>query len=286
MTAVNRTMRGLDITPHTFPAHQYFEGIRPYRTIGIGDGGNEIGMGKIPREVIADNIPNGEQVACQTATDHLIVCGISNWGGYALAAGLVQPLSIASLPTLADGGFLTPRQSLNVAEPANVHLLDALEARFAGTGAKLRRLDHAGVKARVPRAKPVLVAGVLEEICSDIDVGGLLNQYIASFRRGGGAVETGFRVASVSRDGDHWRLSDGKRDLAARTIVNAAGAWADPVAAMAGAAPLGISPKRRTIVQVRVASDDVPADLPLTIDIAGTFYFKARGSQSALALPA
>jgi hypothetical protein len=57
-------------------------------TIGIGDGGNEIGMGKIPWEVIAKNIPNGHLIACRVPTDYNIVCGVSNWGAYGLAAGV------------------------------------------------------------------------------------------------------------------------------------------------------------------------------------------------------
>lgn len=86
-TGLNHTMRGRDITPWTAPAHRLFEGNRPYVTIGIGDGGNEIGMGKIAHDTISRNIPNGEMVACRTETDYLIVAGISNWGAYALAAG-------------------------------------------------------------------------------------------------------------------------------------------------------------------------------------------------------
>ncbi len=58
------------------------------QTIGIGDGGNEIGMGKIPHEIIAKNIPNGDLIHCRVPTDHLIVAGVSNWGAYALAAGI------------------------------------------------------------------------------------------------------------------------------------------------------------------------------------------------------
>ena len=85
----NHTMRGRDITDLTSPAHLLFEGSRDYVTIGIGDGGNEIGMGKVPFATIARNIPNGDRVACRTATDHLIVAGISNWGAYALAAGVM-----------------------------------------------------------------------------------------------------------------------------------------------------------------------------------------------------
>ena len=86
---LNRTMRGHDITSLTWPAHELFEGPRKYKTIGIGDGGNEIGMGKIPRHVIAKNIPDGDRVACRTATDHLIVSGTSNWGCIGLAAGIM-----------------------------------------------------------------------------------------------------------------------------------------------------------------------------------------------------
>jgi hypothetical protein len=90
------TMRGRDITELTRPAHLLFEledeGVsekwRP-ATIGIGDGGNEIGMGKIPWETIRRNIPNGGRIACRVPTDHLIVAGVSNWGAYALAAGVL-----------------------------------------------------------------------------------------------------------------------------------------------------------------------------------------------------
>jgi hypothetical protein len=82
--------RGRDLSQFTSPVHLLFEdGTRHplLRTIGIGDGGNEIGMGKIPREVIEANIPLGRTIACRTPTDWLIVAGTSNWGAYALAAG-------------------------------------------------------------------------------------------------------------------------------------------------------------------------------------------------------
>jgi D-glutamate cyclase len=85
----NHTMRGRDITDLTAPAHLLFERPRAYATIGIGDGGNEIGMGKVPYPTICKNIPNGELTACRTATDHSIVAGVSNWGAWALAAGVM-----------------------------------------------------------------------------------------------------------------------------------------------------------------------------------------------------
>ncbi len=99
------TMRGRDITEKMRPAHLLFEGVqgvkRP-RTIGIGDGGNEIGMGSIPWRVIRANIPGGGLIACRTAVDQLIVCGVSNWGGYGLAAGVLQLRGVKPPPRLFD----------------------------------------------------------------------------------------------------------------------------------------------------------------------------------------
>jgi hypothetical protein len=87
-----RNMLGRDVTDEMAPAHRPFEKTdvrrNPPVTIGIGDGGNEIGMGKIAAETIARNIPNGEHIACRVPTDYLIVAGVSNWGAYALAAGV------------------------------------------------------------------------------------------------------------------------------------------------------------------------------------------------------
>jgi hypothetical protein len=94
------TMRGRDITSSMSPAHRLFEVAARQEhgiiTIGIGDGGNEIGMGKIPWSIIRRNIPNGGLVACRIPADHLIVCGVSNWGAYGLATG-VQMLRDAPL---------------------------------------------------------------------------------------------------------------------------------------------------------------------------------------------
>jgi hypothetical protein len=81
------TMRGIDVTERMFPFHREFRS--PTWAIGIGDGGNEIGMGKLPHELVSECIPNGDRIHCRIATDHLIVAGVSNWGAYALAAGVL-----------------------------------------------------------------------------------------------------------------------------------------------------------------------------------------------------
>lgn len=194
-----------------------------------------------------------------------------------LGGPMIQPLTRASYAVLHDGGFLKPRASLEIADADGVALLDQMEARFAGSGVRMKRLDHDGVRGWVPRIKPVIVGGIVEEVGADIDVGGLHGSVLSAFRRAGGELVTDMRVDRIKRQANGWRLSAGARTIDAAVVVNAAGAWADGVAQMAGATPLGIVPKRRTIAQVQVATDDVPDTLPLTIDIAGTYYFRPEG---------
>jgi D-glutamate cyclase len=82
-----RNMRGLDISSYTAPLDDLFTA-GPWETIAIGDGGNEIGMGSLPRELIARHVDHGETIACITPARHLIVAGVSNWGAYALLGAL------------------------------------------------------------------------------------------------------------------------------------------------------------------------------------------------------
>jgi hypothetical protein len=85
-----RNMRNVDITQWTEPFDEMFKTARPrgVGTIGIGDGGNEIGMGKVHAR-ISSRLPG----ACVVATDTLIATGVSNWGGWALAMALLQSRS-------------------------------------------------------------------------------------------------------------------------------------------------------------------------------------------------
>lgn len=94
------TMRGIKTPPI-----RWMPGKGPVagrNTIGIGDGGNEIGMGKILHETIVKNIPNGDLIHCRVPTDHLIVAGVSNWGAYALAAGVFVLKGVTPPPDLFD----------------------------------------------------------------------------------------------------------------------------------------------------------------------------------------
>jgi D-glutamate cyclase len=82
-----RNMRGEDISAFTAPLDELFVA-RPWDTIAVGDGGNEIGMGALPRALIARHVEHGETIACVTPAHHLIVAGVSHWGVYALLGAL------------------------------------------------------------------------------------------------------------------------------------------------------------------------------------------------------
>ena len=87
------------------------------------------------------------------------------------------------------------------------------------------------------------------------------------------------RLEHSSPEPGGWRLAlaDG-REVRCAVLVNAAGAWADEVALIAGVSPLGIAPLRRTMVQLRIAPE-APASLPLVLDIAESFYFKPEAGR-------
>jgi hypothetical protein len=82
-----RNMRGHDIGAYTTLLDDLFLA-GPWDTIAIGDGGNEIGMGALPRALIGAHIAHGEDIACVTPATHLILAGVSHWGAYALLGGL------------------------------------------------------------------------------------------------------------------------------------------------------------------------------------------------------
>jgi hypothetical protein len=82
-----RNMRGTDISSHAAALDRLFSA-GPWRTIAIGDGGNEIGMGRVDAALIAEHVPLGEMIGCVVAADFLITAGVSHWGAYALLAAL------------------------------------------------------------------------------------------------------------------------------------------------------------------------------------------------------
>lgn len=190
---------------------------------------------------------------------------------------LVQPLTTASGPFLRDGGFLSSRQALTIGRGGQEARVEAFAARFAARGVEVAVLDRAELEARIPGLRAGWTSGALEPSCRDIDVAALHQHYLRQARRGGAEILTRARLASARRDGPGWRLElDGGRSIACGVIVNAAGAWADPVARLCGVREIGIAPLRRTMVQISV-SPPAPPSLPLVLDVDEKFYFKPEG---------
>ena len=189
------------------------------------------------------------------------------------------PLTLASGHWLRDHGFLSPRGALYIGQNSDAGALDGFMDRFATTGVAIERLDTPELTARLPGLRLEWSGAIWEPGCADIDVAGVHAHYLKAARERGVALHCRARLASAHRVDDMWMLTTEVGDRhAARVLVNAAGAWADPVAQMAGARPLGIQPLRRTVVQLRV--DPAPAaDLPLVLDIGGKFYFKPESGR-------
>jgi D-arginine dehydrogenase len=193
---------------------------------------------------------------------------------------LVQPLTTASKALLAappkdfaDAPFLKPRGAIHIADEGGQAALRELAEEFAGSSVALTEIGPAELRARLPMLKPGWEAALIEPSCSDIDVAALHSAYLKSSARAGTRLVTGASLRSARRDGGEWLLETAKDRFRVGILVNAAGAWADEVAHIAGIRCIGIRPYRRTIVQLQV---DPPAssDLPLVIDSRERFYFK------------
>jgi len=191
---------------------------------------------------------------------------------------IVSPLSAASADFLgnppsdfADSGFLHRRGALHLSQSEWPQVPPQVVAR---------RVERDELEQMVPGIAPRWTKALFEPSCADIDVAALHAAFLRQFRRNGGAVMTRARLRSARRGGESWRiaLEDGSA-LGANVLVNAAGAWADDVADACGAQRLGIAPKRRTMVQLKVGRTGLK-NLPLINDSQGRFYFKGESDQS------
>lgn len=197
----------------------------------------------------------------------------------------VEPLTTASLEWLrsppaefAGSGFLSARGAITLAHHQSQSALDQFAASFSGTRIELERIGRDGLMAMIPGLRPEWQSGILERSCFDIDVAALHSFCLAVARKHGAVLSCRQELTSAARLRGNWQIETRDGVFTATVLINAAGAWADQVAMVAGARPLGIQPYRRTITQLSVESE-VPADLPLVIDVDGAFYFRPDHGQ-------
>jgi D-arginine dehydrogenase len=140
-----------------------------------------------------------------------------------------------------------------------------------------RMLSREEVLALCPAMrKDYVAAGLFDPTPASIDVASLLQGYARQVRAHGGMLLTDANVSRIEREGDRWEISSSVGEFAVGMIVNAAGAWADDVATLAGIAPVGLEPRRRTAALVRTDGVYPLSTRALVVDVDEQFYFRAE----------
>nr|WP_029622519.1 FAD-binding oxidoreductase [Sphingomonas elodea] len=182
----------------------------------------------------------------------------------------IQPLTTASGPALRDGGFLDPLGELHLARSGDQAKVDMFLAAFENSGVALHAVDP---RTMVPGLRDDWTLGVHEPGCAYIDVAALHQHFLARAKAAGAVLHCSAGLTGAVREGGAWRLETRAGTFMADLLANAAGAWADGIAALAGVPPVGIRAYRRTMVQLRT-DPAPPAGCPLVSDLGGSFYFK------------
>jgi D-arginine dehydrogenase len=175
------------------------------------------------------------------------------------------------------------RPVLLLATPAQEAALDAAIADGHG----LRRISAAEALVMVPALRPdYLGAAGLEEDAFDIDVAALHQGFLQQLRSRGGELGLRRRAGRIERQGTHWNVETASGAIyRAPIVVNAAGAWGDQVAALAGVAPLGLEPRRRTAAIVDPSPHDV-SNWPMIVDVEEQWYARPEARTRLMVSPA
>ncbi len=140
---------------------------------------------------------------------------------------------------------------------------------------ELEMLDEQGLLTRLPVLKPGYAAAAFyDPNFWDIEVESLLQGYVKGARRNGTEIRERHAVLSASHDGQAWTIETSSGAVRAKTVVNAAGGWADPMAEIFSVEPLGIIPHRRTAITVDLPEGIDISDMPEINEIDEDFYMK------------
>ncbi|MGA8260528.1 MAG: FAD-binding oxidoreductase [Arenicellales bacterium] len=186
----------------------------------------------------------------------------------------------------ADHPLLTPRGALFVGREEQRERLDETLAEVQALVGTARELPRNTALELVPVLREDYVAAAFYEPDSmDMDVAAIHHGYLKGLRRRGGRIATRAEVRRLSRVGDAWEVETAAGRFSAPIVVNAAGAWCDEIARLAGVPPIGLTPRRRTAITFDAPPGVDAARWPLVIDVDETFYFKPEAGR-ILASPA
>ena len=193
---------------------------------------------------------------------------------------LSKPMFDAGWPG-SDVPLLHPRGALHLTGPSGEDFPDASSLEGANRPV---RLDRTALERRLPGAAAHWTGAWWEESCADIDVAAFHAACLKTFRKNRGEVRTDSKFLGARCESGNWQVQLSTGAVSAGVIVDAAGAWADNVAETAGVLPLGLVPKRRTVVQARVARNGLK-ELPFVTDLHESFYFKGETDDSVWICP-
>jgi D-arginine dehydrogenase len=199
---------------------------------------------------------------------------------YGLGDRLVRAVTLASRPffdsppdEFSDVPIGRRMPMLIHAREGEREALEALEAELV-LFAQLERLDARGVHELCPLLKDDAVHGIADRNGIRLDPHALLQGNLRQLRSRGGELHTAQRIASIAQSGGVWTVRSEKGDsFSAPTLVNAAGSWADEIAKLAQVQPLGLQPKRRTIITFDAPPGTELDGLPFAKTVGDELYF-------------
>lgn len=194
----------------------------------------------------------------------------------------VRALTLASRAFLqappngfCENPILSARGALMVASPGQEALLAEHWQVLRAITPRARRLDCAEACALMPVLRPERVLGaVFEPDAADMDVAGLHQGYLRGLRHAGGAVVCNAEVTALKRSADLWQVRAGGVNYQAPVLLNAAGAWADVVAVLAGVTPIGLEPRRRSAFVFAPPVGVTVSNWPMAIGVGEDWYLK------------
>lgn len=205
---------------------------------------------------------------------------------YASSYGSEMPV-INALTKASGNFFLNPpegfsehplhhdRGVLFVAHQNQLEVLEQFYRKLKPKNEQLELMNRETVSALVPILKSEYCnKGVYDKDVFEIDVHALQEGYVKGVRQSGGVLVTKFEVSELRYEAGNWIISDGEQCYRAPIVINAAGAWVDEVAKLAGAKPVGIKPMRRSAILVDPPEGVESDDWPMTVDVQESFYFK------------
>jgi len=174
-----------------------------------------------------------------------------------------------------EHALLHSRGVMLIGRPDQQASLDAALAEVSGMRSNIRSISADEVYRRSPVLKPGYVGGaVLDPDCMDIDVNALHQGYLRGLKARGGELRTDAALEGLERRNGSWAAATKAGAFQGRVIVDAAGAWGDEVAALAGVEPVGITPKRRSAILFQPPAGIDTRNWHSVIDVDEQFYFK------------